>query len=306
MSTQNTNAPATNSYPIDTRFVSLIEDFKILSESQIYYLMIGRYKAFRPETREQFEDYCRTHSLWGALDDESEDYTVFENRSRILHLRWVDFLRLYYRLGDYRSKHILFAFINNWYYFDLNSLNYSRELLFNDYFDVDVMRCDKSEVFVDIGAGVGNSVMKYIQTYGTTYKHIYCYDTSGEALDELKKKVKRYHNISVRHKALSDAVVPPEDDSEVEIATLDTDLGEPVTFIKIHTGGTELKVLRGCAGHIRHDKPKIAISVHHNLDDLCNIPRAIDEICEGYEFYLRYQGKSFYPTDLTLLAVYKG
>ena len=306
MVSQNTNTPATDYYPIDSKFLSLIEDFKVLSESQIYYLMIGRYKAFRPETREQFEDYCMRHPLWGSLDDEAGDYKVFENRARVLHLRWVDFLRLYYRLGDYRSKHILFAFINNWYYFDLNSLNYARELLFSDYFDMDIMKCDKDEVFVDIGAENGNSVMKYIQTYGTTYKHIYCYDISAEALDDLSKKVKRYQNISVRQKLLSDVSAPASDASSMATVTLDEDINSPVTFIKIHTGGSEQKVLLGCAEHIKNNKPKLAISLHHNIEDLCNIPRTIDEICEGYQFYLRYQGKSFYPTEVTLLAVHNG
>jgi hypothetical protein len=131
MPSQNTNLQPTSTYPIDSKFVSLIEDFKILTQSQIYYLMIGRYKAFRTETRQQFESYCRRHPLWGSLDDEKEDYKVFENRSKALHLHWVDLLWLYHELTDYRSRHILFAFVNNWYYFDLNSLNYAREQLFH-------------------------------------------------------------------------------------------------------------------------------------------------------------------------------
>ena len=306
MLSQNTNTPATNVYPIDSRFTSLIEDFKTLSESQIYYLMIGRYKAFRTETRIQFEDYCSRHPLWGSLDDEKEDYTVFDNRAKALNLHWVDFLRLYHSLGDYRSRHILFAFINNWYYFDLNSLNYAREQLFHEYFDMDVLRCDKNEVFVDIGASNGSDVMQYIQTYGMSYKQIYCYETSSDNITELNKKIKKYKNISVWQKAVSDKSAPPGGDFPVETVTIDEDIKEPVTFIKIHTGGNEQKVILGCAGHIKDDKPKLAVAVYHSSEDIWKIPRTIDEICEGYKFYLRYQGKSFYPTNLTLLAVHEG
>jgi len=306
MSSQRTDAPETSSYPIDLKFKSLIEDFKILSESQIYYLMIGRYKAFRPETRQQFEDYCLRHPLWGSLDDESEDYTVFENRAKAINLHWVDFLRLYHRLGDYRSRHILFAFINNWYYFDLNSLNYAREQLFHEYFDMDILRCDNNEVFVDIGTSTGNDVMQYLKTYGTsTFKQMYCYEISAEHIADLGKKVKRFKNMAILHKAVSDQPAPPSDDLPIETVTIDEDVKEPVTFIKIHTGGTEQKVILGCTEHIKNDKPKLAVSVYHSSEDIWKIPRTIDEICPGYKFYLRYQGKSFYPTDLTLLAVHQ-
>ena len=289
MPLQKTTTSTDSAYPIDSRFFSLIEDFKTLSQSQIYYLMIGRYKAFRPETREQFESYCRRHPLWGSLDDEKENYTVFENRAKSLHLHWVDFLWLYDRLCDYRSRHIMFAFVNNWYYFDLNSLNYAREQLFNEYFDMDIITCDKNEVFVDIGAATGNTVTKYIQTYGTNYQRIYCYEASPEHITALNEAVKKHKNISVRQKKVSDKPAPPCEASPVEAVTIDDDIQEPVTFIKMHTGGTEQQVLSGCAGQIKNNKPKLAISIHHCSEDMWRIPRILNEICEGYKFYLRYQ-----------------
>jgi hypothetical protein len=267
--------------------------------------MIGRYKAFRPETRVQFEDYCIKHPLWGALDDESENYQVFENRSKALHFHWVDLLWLYYRLSDYRSRHILFAFVNNWFYFDLNSLNYVREPLFHDYFDMDILKCDKNEIFVDIGAYDGVNVVRYVQTY-ETYKQIYCYEVSPDRIAALKEKTKNYKKIIVRQKAAYDKSASEVGGFSVETVTIDEDIKIPVTFIKIHTGGSEQQALLGCAEHIKNDKPKLAISVYHSTEDIWKIPRMIDSICEGYKFYLRYQGKSFYPTDLSLLAVYEG
>ena len=274
-------------YPIDAKFISLIDDFKILSEMQIYHLMIGRFRAFHAETRVMFEDYCQHHPFWGSLNDEKKDYQVFKNRANALYNHWVDLLWLYNELSDFRSRHILYALVNNWYYYDVNSLSTVREPLYPPYFDMEIFKCGSDEVFVDIGASDGINVTKYISTYNK-YKRIYCYEKLPEKLNALNEKFKNNRNVIVR---------------DIMHAYIDEDIKEPVTFIKIDAEGLELKALLGCARHIKNDKPKLAISIHNNNENIWEIPRMLTKICPEYKLYLRYHGKAFFPTDLTLLAI---
>lgn len=91
----------------------------------------------------------------------------------------------------------------------------------------------------------------------------------------------------------------------VEVVTVDEDIDEAVTFIKMDIEGAEQAAIKGCKRHIAEDKPKLALSLYHNNEDIWKIPRMIDEIVTGYKFYLRYHGGDLVPSELTLLAVYE-
>ena len=84
---------------------------------------------------------------------------------------------------------------------------------------------------------------------------------------------------------------------------LDDDIGEPLTFIKMDIEGAEQAALRGCSQHIRKERPKLALSVYHNFEDLWKLPRMIEELVPGYRFFLRYHGGDLWPTEITLLAL---
>lgn len=61
-----------------------------------------------------------------------------------------------------------------------------------------------------------------------------------------------------------------------------------VDFIKMDIEGAEFPALKGAAETIRQHKPKLAISVYHQPDDLIRIPAYIQSLNPGYEFYLDY------------------
>ena len=93
------------------------------------------------------------------------------------------------------------------------------------------------------------------------------------------------------------------DAETVEVVALDDDIREPLTLIKMDIEGAEQSALRGCARHIREDRPKLALSVYHNFEDLWKLPRMIEELVPGYRFYLRYHGGTGWPSEITLLAL---
>lgn len=59
-----------------------------------------------------------------------------------------------------------------------------------------------------------------------------------------------------------------------------------VDFIKMDIEGAEAEALMGASGTIQTFNPKLAICVYHKKDDFYKIPTLIQQLCDGYSFYL--------------------
>jgi FkbM family methyltransferase len=59
-----------------------------------------------------------------------------------------------------------------------------------------------------------------------------------------------------------------------------------VDFLKLDIEGAELSALRGAEGTLRKFRPKLAISLYHQLSDFVEIPRFLSELGVGYRFVL--------------------
>lgn len=83
----------------------------------------------------------------------------------------MDFVWLYENLADYKSKYILYAILNNYYNFDFISLGKVTNDTYKHYFDLDILKLQQDEVFVDMGAYIGDTTLDFINSYGTdSYK----------------------------------------------------------------------------------------------------------------------------------------
>jgi hypothetical protein len=93
----------------------------------------------------------------------------------------------------------------------------------------------------------------------------------------------------------------------VQCVTLDGDIQEPITFLKMDIEGAEQDAILGAVEHIKNDKPKLGISLYHRYEDIWKIPLMIDEICPGYSFAMQYNGPAVAGiiADLTLLGKYE-
>lgn len=61
-----------------------------------------------------------------------------------------------------------------------------------------------------------------------------------------------------------------------------------VDFIKMDIEGAELPALLGAEQTLRRYRPKLAISVYHRLQDFWEVPRYLDSLGLGYQFFLRH------------------
>lgn len=212
---------------------------------------------------------------------------------------------LYERLEDQKSK---FVFANLVGYRILPAQSFLEAAYDEEnpqYFDKNIVSCGKDEVFVDCGGFTGDTVQSYINEYGV-YKHIYVYEPSEENLMSCKKNLGQYRDITVRPCGVGEK----EDvlsfqgggssgtfmsgggrtakDEGIKIVSLDEDIMEPVTFIKMDIEGSEISALLGAKRHIQNDFPKLAICTYHIVSDMWEIPRLIDTIHPGYRFFIRH------------------
>ena len=133
-------------------------------------------------------------------------YEEIEGKGAALFHHIQDFAWLYDHLADYRSKKTLYAILNNWYRYDFITTAQTKESLFDDYFDLDLVTCTPEEVFVDLGAYTGDTVLSYLKNYGEDcYQRIYCYEITPETFQILQETLAPYRDIVCRQKGGGDA-----------------------------------------------------------------------------------------------------
>ncbi len=304
---------------IDRNFSELVQEIHSLSEKELYYRIRRDFDRVPAETRKSCQDFFNRFGYWGRLDPQQGIFEQIELKELALFEHIGEYTWLYERLEDYRSKKTLYSILSNWYRYDFTSTAQTKEYMYDDYFDLDVVSCTPEEVVVDLGAYTGDTVKSYIRNYGEDcYRRIYCYEITPDSFGKLQKNLAGLRDIELRLKGVADmpgrlSLSPneyasanrllPDSEGEVEVTTLDLDIEEPVTLIKADIEGMEQRALAGARGHILNDHPKLLISVYHSNEDLWRIPQIIHEISRDYRFYLRYRGSPIYPTEISLLAV---
>ena len=174
------------------------------------------------------------------------------------------------------------------------------------YFDKSIISCDEQEVLTDCGGFTGDTVESYIRQFGK-YKRIYVYEPSQENAAVCRKNLSKYKRITIRQcgvgeKGASLAIQGSgssssfmeqkaeggADSDSVQIISIDEDIREKITFLKMDVEGFEIPALLGAKRHIREDFPKLAICTYHIVSDMWEIPKLIDTIRPGYRFFLRH------------------
>ncbi len=60
-----------------------------------------------------------------------------------------------------------------------------------------------------------------------------------------------------------------------------------VDYIKLDIEGAEKEALMGARNTILRDRPILGVSLYHRTEDLCVLPRLLENMCRNYKFYLR-------------------
>lgn len=91
---------------------------------------------------------------------------------------------------------------------------------------------------------------------------------------------------------------------QIETSTVDEEVSEPVSFLKMDIEDAELQALHGAQRQICANRPKLAVCVYHRIDDILNIWNYLRKLVPGYQFYLRHHLANA-GTETVLYAVVK-
>ena len=307
---------------IDEKFYKLVYSWQKIDLYDLYVHMVKGFKNIPLLTQKSVEDFFSKFQYWGKIDSENENFESFYQKAKVFKNNYQDYIWLYEHLCDYRSKYVLYAILNNYYNFDFANLQNAQNFLFKQYFDLDILPTCKDEVFVDVGAYTGDSVLNFISSYGEkSYKKIYCYDITEEIFTKMQSNLQHYSNIEYKNMAVTNYngsigvahndfsnsanLTSTKSNDIVDATMLDTDIQEKITMIKMDIEGGEISALKGAKTHITIDKPKLFISVYHSNTDLIEIPKLIYSMTDCYNFYLRYYGGCIYPTEIVLICIPK-
>lgn len=308
-------------YPteLDENFYDLIDYVRYVKFESIFEQTKKQILSRDAHTIEMFNQYYQFyHYLWKSLDTQNNIYDVVKDRIQNLIAHQKEFTDLYEMLGDYRSKQVLYHFVYYWLNYDLNSILSMKENNFRDYYDLDLLQCNENEVVVDLGAFDGDSALDYIKTF-RKYKKIYCYEITPATVKKLKQNLNGFPNIDIRNKGAGSAEttmylngkdaedsgnsLSSEGNIAIDVVTIDDDIPEAVTLIKMDIEGAEQDALKGCKRHIKEERPKLLICVYHNNRDIFEIPKLIQSMRNDYRFYLRSNGNQWGPSEIVLFAL---
>ncbi len=303
---------------IDGEFWDIYEYFKYVDIDIIYQTVTEHFKSLPEWQRMEYLSLPNRYTwMQGKLDFINRDYSLIEQHVELMANKIENYRWLYERLADYRSKMILNGIIRYWFEFDINKLHTFTETVFKDYYDLDILECGKDDVLVDLGAFVGDSICDYIKTYGL-YKRIYAYEITPSTYQELIRNISQYPDIVTRQKGvgsekstmfmMNDKIeagnhLSEAGDVRIDVVTLDEDIKEPISVIKMDIEGLEKDAIMGAKGHILSEKPKLLVSSYHLPGDIFDIPYLIHSIRDDYKFYMRFNGRGLWPCDYVLIAV---
>jgi FkbM family methyltransferase len=172
------------------------------------------------------------------------------------------------------------------------------------------------EVFVDIGAYNGDTVLKFINsTPSGKYKIIHAFEPNPSLFPRLKEKKEWIPNLEVYQVALSDqeatlSFVKQEMGSRIATEGVDYDVevvevaAKPLdscisyaTLIKIDVEGFEAEVVKGASNLISKCKPSMVIDTYHHSNDALKIYEEVMRIHE-------YKYVSWRMSGLNLHSLY--
>ncbi len=211
---------------------------------------------------------------------------------------------LYNDLSDEKSRETLTAFIkgrvsaNQDYFIDAQ--------VPDQYFPRDIISLGQDEVIVEAGSNDGKTLEEMLNITKGKFKRIYCIEPDEECGEMLKKIISKSEKPitliqkgvgeslgSVKFKTDSEmgaskVVKEGEWDYKIDITTIDHEITEKITMIKMDIEGLEYAALKGAERVIKKDMPKLAICVYHEKEDILRIWQYLKEMQPRYRFFLRH------------------
>lgn len=262
--------------------------------------------------------------LWGSVDipqntlapvaerivnPEATQYAWLEDVKRNI----ARYRKLHENLADEKSRRTLESIFR--YRITLNPEELTESLPgpHLKYFDWSLLTKPEQAVYVDGGAHTGGSVENFISRYGYDYSSIVAFEPFEKSFLDLQSRYRNNERVRTIPKALWDSVqnlvilgkdqrakvldIPLSEQERhaatvIETTTLDMELEEPPSLIKMDMEGAEVAAIRGAVRCIKSGLPRLAICAYHLIEDLHTLPDEITNIDDSYQFKLRNYKKT--------------
>jgi FkbM family methyltransferase len=171
------------------------------------------------------------------------------------------------------------------------------------------IKAERGDVVIDAGGCWGDTALYFAHEAGDTGK-VYAFEFVPTNLAVMRKNLTLNRELSSRVAVIEKPLWDKSDQtlyftdngpasrvsftktSEQYLSTISIDdfvsrnNVSRIDFIKMDIEGAELNALKGAAAVISRCKPKLAISVYHDLSDFVTVPEFISSLNLGYRFYL--------------------
>ena len=239
----------------------------------------------------QFETYAPDVPVCGDGTFNEEFY--LENKEKF------DFV--FNRLQDEQSRKVFKAMIDYKLSGKLSFL-FDCESPYDEVYS-NIIRLEDNEVFADLGAYRGDTVLDFIKRTNGRYNHIFAAEPDEKSFKKLIENTEQFGNITAVNAAVGAVCGKTHFSSpkgrgskiektgtEIELITLDSLVcGKSPTFIKYDVEGAELDAVTGSQQTIKSAKPKLQIAAYHRNEDLFSIPLKVLELNPDYKVYLRHR-----------------
>lgn len=215
-----------------------------------------------------------------------------------------EYEKVYSFLSDERSKEVYLGILNCKISLDNKYLEGIADPEKEQYFDKKLIHIVEDEIFCDYGSYNGDTLEIFISLSNGKYKKYIAIEADKEICTELHNKAvqNRYENIQIYNLACwnekrilkfqpaqTASRVTENGEISVQADTLDNILkDEKVTFLKMDIEGAEQMALKGASRIIKENKPILAISIYHTLEDYYKIPIMIKELDPEYKIFIRH------------------
>lgn len=183
------------------------------------------------------------------------------------------------------------------------------------YLDEGVIGHMDREVFADIGGYDGTSTRDFFDYAKGSEAKSYIFEIVHTNADIIRDLFKDDDRVTVIEKGCGDKketlyytgsglaamLVDYKTDQSAEITTLDDEIREELTYMKMDVEGAESSVLEGAKRHIENDNMRMAVSVYHKPGDYWKLWRQIKGYGIDRKYYLRHYG--FGEPDTVLYVV---
>lgn len=234
----------------------------------------------------------------------SERKLYFDN----IKINWSKILWLHDRLEDDRSRHVLTNVLmgrltgDTSFYF----ANICDREIMQQYFDTDCLKFSDTEVFVDCGGYIGDTAtvfLDFMKEENRKCPKIYLYEPDDINYEKAKNNLSDVNNIIIKKAGVgeksgklnfvnegnsSSHMGDENHGNPIKIVSIDEDINERISTIKMDIEGAEISALLGAKKHIKTEHPKLAICIYHKPSDLVDIPLLIDEMDGNYRMSIRH------------------